>query len=81
MQTDIRAQVKAAIIGTMAEAEKAGRCPLATAEAAYPGTPGMVLGECFAEMQMDQEEAWWQRIERTIDGEVIRNAVAVAGGR
>ena len=79
MQTDIRTQVKAAIISTMAEAEKAGRCPLAAAEAAYPGTPGMVLGECFAEMQMDQEEAWWQRVERTIDGDVIRNAVATAG--
>lgn len=81
MQTDIRAQVKAAIIGTMAEADQEGRCPLAAAEAAYPGTPAMVLGECFAEMQMDQEDAWWERVERTIDGEIIRNAVAVAGGR
>jgi hypothetical protein len=78
MPTDIRAQVKAAIITTMVEAEKAGACPLAAAEAAYPGTPVMVLGEYFAEMQMDQEEAWWQRVERTIDGETIRGAVAAA---
>jgi hypothetical protein len=78
MRTDIREQVKAAIITTMVEAEKAGRCPLAAAEAAYPGTPGMVLGSCYAEMQMDQEDAWWATVERTINGELIRNAVAAA---
>lgn len=81
MQTNIRKQVEAAIIATMAEAEKAGRCPLATAEATYPGTPAMVLGGCYAELQMAQEDAWWEAVERTIDGELIRNAVAVAGAR
>lgn len=81
MRTNIREQVKAAIISTMADAEKAGRCPLAAAEAAYPGTPGMVLGGCFAEMQMSQEDAWWETVERTIDGDLIRNAVATAAAR
>lgn len=78
MTTDIRKQVEAEIIRTMAEAEKAGRCPMDAAKATFPGTPGMVLGGCYAEMQMAEEEAWWQRVERTIDGEVIRNAVATA---
>ena len=78
MPTDIRTQVKAAIIATMADAETAGLCPLTAARDAYPGTPGMVFGECFANLQASQEEAWWQRIERTIDGEIIRNAVANA---
>ncbi|MCJ2103163.1 hypothetical protein [Methylobacterium sp. E-046] len=78
MQTDIRSQVKAAILVTMAEAETAGLCPVTAARAAYPGTPGMVLGECLADLQASQEEAWWQRVERTIDVELIRNAVAIA---
>ena len=81
MRITVRDQVKAAIITTMAKAEQAGQCPLAAAETTFPGIPGMVLGECFADLQMAQESAWWETVERTIDGEVIRNAVVVAGGR
>lgn len=78
MRITVRDQVKAAIIDAMAEADKAGRCPLAAAEAAFPGTPTVVLGACYGEMLSDDEDAWWKRIERTIDAEVIRNAVAAA---
>ncbi|WP_267359847.1 MULTISPECIES: hypothetical protein [unclassified Methylobacterium] len=77
----IRDQVKAAIIGTMAEAEKAGRCPLAAAEAAYPGVPMVVLGACYGEMVSDQEDAWWKAIERAIDAETINRAVTAASAR
>ncbi|MGU3326104.1 hypothetical protein ACLBXB_04125 [Methylobacterium mesophilicum] len=79
MRITVRDQVKAAIISTMAEAERDRRCPLAAAEAAFPGVPMVVLGACYGEMLADEEDAWWQQIERTIDGEVIRNAVAIAG--
>lgn len=78
MRITVRDQVKAAIIGTMAEAEKAGQCPLAAAEAAFPGTPTVVLGACYGEMVSNEEDAWWKRVEHTIDSTVIRNALAVA---
>ena len=78
MRVSLRAEVKASVIATMAEAEKIGRCPLAFAQAAYPGIPTMVLGECYADLQMAQEEAWWQRIERTIDAEMIQRAAITA---
>lgn len=81
MSSNTRKQVEATIIATMAQAEVDGRCPLAAAEAAFPGTPAMVFGCCYAELQMAQEDAWWEAVERTIDAEVIRNAVAAASGR
>jgi hypothetical protein len=79
MRLTLRAEVRAAVIATMAEAEKAGRCPLAIAQALYPGIPTMVLGECYASLQMAEEDAWWEALERTIDAEVIRHAVAASG--
>lgn len=78
MSKDTRKQVEAAIIAVMAQAEVDSRCPLAAAEAAFPGTPAMVLGGCYAELQMAQEDAWWEAVERTIDSTVIRDAVAAA---
>ncbi|WP_342108075.1 hypothetical protein [Methylobacterium sp. SI9] len=81
MRITIRDQVKAAIISTMAEAEKAGQCPLAAAEAAYPGVPMVVLGTCYGEMLSDQEDRWWQTVERVIDGELVRRAVASASAQ
>ena len=81
MRLTVRQEVKASIISVMAEAEKAGRCPLAAAEAAFPGVPIVVVGACYGEMISDQEDRWWQTVERTIDAEVIRNAVTAASGR
>ena len=60
----------------MAEADRAGRCPLAAAEEVFPGIPGLVHGECFAEIPMKEADALWRTVERTIDGEVIRKAFA-----
>ena len=81
MRLTVRQEVKAAIIGVMAEAERDRRCPLAAAEAAFPGVPMVVLGACYGEMVSDQEDAWWQRIERAIDGELVQRAVTAASAR
>lgn len=79
MPTDTRTQVKAEIIRVIAEAQAAGLGDgVAAASRTFPGIPEGILWECWAELDMDQKEAWWQRVERTIDGEVIRNAVATA---
>lgn len=75
MSTDTRKQVLALIAETMALAMADGRDPWSAAEAEFPGTPYSVLGEAFCAASDAEEEAWWRTIERTIDGEVIRNAI------
>lgn len=71
-----RKQVMAQIITVMAEAKARGEDPYRAAERAFPGTPGIVLCEAEDELDHQRTEAWWRTIERTIDGEVIRNAIA-----
>jgi hypothetical protein len=75
MNNTIREQVMAQIIAAMVEAEENGRDAINAARATFPGTPDGVLYEARAEMDLQQEEAWWQSIEKTIDGEVIRRAL------
>lgn len=77
-ESQARQQVRAAILDTMAQAEKAGLDPLEAALAVYPGTPRFVLAEIEADLMMAEANAWWERVERTIDSEVIRNVIAVA---
>lgn len=79
-ESDTRRQVKAEIIQEMAAAHAAGESDVVeAARRAFPGIPDMVLWGCWSEFEDQQTEAWWQRVERTIDGEVIRNAVATVG--
>ncbi|KZB99377.1 hypothetical protein AU375_04453 [Methylobacterium radiotolerans] len=77
VESSIRRQVRAEIIRTIAEAQAAGFGDgVAAAREAFPGVPEAILWECWTDLDQDHQEAWWQRVERTIDGEVIRNAVA-----
>jgi hypothetical protein len=73
-----RQQVMALIVATMVQAMKDGRDPWKVAAAAFPGTPRMVLGEAYGEASCAEVENWWDQIERTIDGEVIRSALQAA---
>lgn len=73
-----RQQVMALIVATMVQAIEDGRDPWKVAATAFPGTPQMVLGEAYGEASCAEVEKWWDQIERTIDGEVIRNALQAA---
>jgi hypothetical protein len=77
----IRKQVEAAIIDVIAAAEAQGRNGVAAARAAFPGVPETVLWECWAEHDHAATEAWWQSVERTIEGEVIRTALQEPEGQ
>lgn len=77
--TTTRQQVFALIVETMAQAMNDGQDPWDVASAAFPGTPRMVLGEAYGEASCVEVEKWWQQVERTIDGEVIRNALQSEG--
>jgi hypothetical protein len=75
----IRDQVRAEILTVMAAAQSEGRDPCRAARQSFPGVPDSVIWELSGDLIGMEEEAWWQQIERTIDGEVIRNAVAKVG--
>lgn len=81
MSTTTRRQVFAQIVATMEDAQARGLNPMTVARHTYRSVPASVLGEAFAELTDTEAEAWWRDVERTIDGEVIRNAVAKAGAR
>lgn len=74
--SEIRKEVMAHIIDFMTEAEQAGRDPYKAAKEAFPGTPDLVLTEAWMELDDRHVEAWWQSIEKTIDGEIITKALA-----
>lgn len=74
--TDIRQEVRARIIETMAAARSHGIDDIAAARRAFPGTPDSVLWACWADLDAAAEEAWWHSIEKTIDGEIVERALA-----
>ena len=51
---------------------------MAAARAAFPGTPEVVLIEAMLDVDSERLEAWWQTVERTIDGELVKRAIADA---
>ena len=73
-------QVMAALVETGRTCRDAGLDVLKGLERAYPGTPMDVLVEAWMKVDDEATEAWWQQVERTIDGEVITRAIKSAGG-
>jgi len=79
--TTIRDQVLHEIATVISAAQNAGKGDgLAVARSTFPGTPDNVLYEAWAKVDGDMTAAWWDAVERTIDGDVIARAVEIAGG-
>lgn len=76
---NVREQVMAAIVETGRTFREAGRDVLTGLQRAYPGVPTEVLVEAWMKVDDEATEAWWQQVERTIDGEIIKQAVITAG--
>ncbi len=74
----IRREVMSEILRVMVEAQQAGRDPWREAERVFPGTPTSVIAAAWVDLESATEAAWWDAVERTIDGKVVRNAIAVA---
>lgn len=78
----VRQETKDAVINEIAkvayQAMKSGKDAHAAVSQKFPDVPDMVRidGVVRAEMQSDDE--WWEQVEKTIDGEIVRNAI---GGR
>ena len=72
---EIREQVIAHIVDVMMEGDDLGRDAMAYAEEKFPGTPMLVMADAWARFDGQKEAAWWDSVERTIDGEIIRRAL------
>jgi hypothetical protein len=72
-------EVEAYLIGLFVEARKLGLsdgAAMTWVEAKCPGVPDLVLIMAAVEAEAQAVDAWWEAIEKTIDGEVIARALA-----
>jgi hypothetical protein len=75
----IRDQVRAQIMEVIASAEAAGKDGVKAALKAFPGTPRDIVLQCRVLMQVRRNEKWWEQVEQTLDGELVKRAIAGAG--
>ncbi|WP_156420081.1 hypothetical protein [Aureimonas sp. N4] len=76
--TDMRKQIMAEMTKVAAEAIARGENGLQAVQSAFPGVPLIVAVEAEMDADNAKTEAWWQTIERTIDGELVRRGIASA---
>lgn len=75
-----RAELKREVRATMIEwildyRAKGGLNELRAWESAHPGTPQSVYWDASLELDEQDENKWWETLERTIDGEVLKRAI------
>lgn len=76
----VREQVLAEMVAIGRQAAARGHDAYAAIEATFPGAPTQVVVEAWLKTEDEAVEAWWQGVEKTIDGEAIRNAVTTVSG-
>lgn len=80
-----RVRLKQEIVATMITdirkkaSETGSENYIALADSMFPDVPESLRIEAWMALDDEDEEAWWQTVERTIDGEVIRNAIQQKG--
>ncbi len=78
---EIREQVLAQVIDVIKQARANGEPEMAVVARTFPGMPDAIYWEAFCDLDNAEIDAWWEAVEKTIDGEIIRNAVAHVGGK
>jgi len=74
--SDVRKQIMAEIIAFMRDASAKGEDPWKSAERNFPGIPSEIVADAWLTLNDEETEKWWQSVEKTIDGEIIKNALA-----
>lgn len=74
----IKREVIATIVDTMDDAVTQGLEPIEYAKQTFLEVPEGVIFEAFGHWQCRDIDRWWDKVERTVDVEVIRRAI---GGR
>ena len=75
MDARLRKEVMAEIIAVMVAAKANNLDEWKVVAATFPGVPGSVIAEAWWEIENLETEAWWDTMDRTIEGEIIRNAL------
>lgn len=44
-------------------------------EKAFPSVPDLVRWEAIAQFEFKEIDCWWETLEKTIDGEILRRAI------
>jgi hypothetical protein len=76
----VRKQVEEQIIEVIREAEEQGFDGVTAAMRTFPGIPETVVWGAWSVLESRKVEGWWQQVERTIDGEIIRRALSSPAG-
>ncbi|GGF82142.1 hypothetical protein GCM10007301_47820 [Azorhizobium oxalatiphilum] len=79
LREEIKAQIWKQVLGVMRDAQAAGLHPFSEAQRAFPEVPGYILAQIEVDLWDEEENAWWEGIEKTIDAEVIRKALTKGG--
>ncbi|NVM41945.1 hypothetical protein HWX16_16580 [Ochrobactrum intermedium] len=76
----VRKETKEAVINEVAkvayQAIKSGRDPHKVVREKFPDIPDMVHIDGIVRAEMQAEDEWWEKVEKTIDGEIVRRAIA-----
>ncbi|WP_337183824.1 hypothetical protein [Shinella sp.] len=79
----VRSETKAAVLSAMADIGRQaladGKDAYAAIERAMPDAPVAVVVEAWLAVEDEATTAWWDQVEKTIDGEIVRRAIGING--
>lgn len=80
----VRIETKAAVLSALAEvgreARSKGLDPWQSIADAVPDAPSDVVAEAWLAVEDEASAAWWEKVEKTIDGEIVRRSIGIEKG-
>ncbi|MGR7993819.1 hypothetical protein [Xanthobacter sp. ZOL 2024] len=73
---EIHEQVLAQVIEVIKQARANGEPEMAVVARTFPGMPDAIYWAAYCDLDNAEIDAWWEAVEKTIDGEIIRNALS-----
>ena len=73
---EIREQVLAQVIEVIKQARANGEEEMGVIARTFPGMPEAIYWSAFCDLENAEVNAWWEAVEKTIDGEIIKNAIS-----
>lgn len=78
-RNQIKKEVLATICQHLRTAMAEGKNPWGEVDLAFPSVPMDVRYEAVVIVENEETEAWWDSLEKTIDGEILNRALAGGG--
>lgn len=75
-RSKIRQEIEAAMVQVGIDAIECGDDPMRAIQRAFPGTPIAIAAEMEAYSHDAMCERWWASVEKTIDAETMKRAIA-----